>query len=410
MDIKDLPVQEIADLFERDPAEIEQAYQAWYQLRAGRKRSGWNRAIVPDIRLLAGLSNLSTASVSNFLRNKPGTLSKIKSQRLAALTEMLGYVPSSAAQSLSGRSTNAIGIAAPLSSISPNFYLEILSGIKEEVEVCGYQQFIFDVTTEVARTEFFSSMPFLGIVDGLIVIGLFIEENRLSTLNRHKLPIAVVHNRLLSPPVVSNVLTKDEIAFQNLIDHHLIKHHGYQKLALVTLATSNPLKMGEHGRPDWSRKARINAYRDALELNGIPFDERLVIEVEEHSFKSGYEAFDHIEELNQVLPPGDRVQAIVCTSDMLAAGVLTAARRKGKEVPVTGFDNLPLAELLDITTVDQRAKDVGSLAFRHLFEALAHRSRNDELPPLVEEGINMQAVVRCSCSCPHQKELLLAGI
>ncbi len=409
MDIKDLPIQEIADLFERDPAEIEQAYQAWYQFRAGRKRSGRRRVLVPDIRLLAGLSSLSTASVSNFLRNKPGTLSEIKSQRLASLTEMLGYVPSSAAQSLSGRYTNAIGIVAPLSSISPEFYLEILSGIKDEAVEHGYQQFIFNVTTEEARDEFFSTMPFLGIVDGLIAIGLFIEENHLRILNRHKLPIAVVHNRLLSPPVVSNVITKNELAFQNLIDYHLIKHHGYRKLALVTLATLNPLKMGTLGRPDWSRMARINAYNDALELNGIPFDDRLVIEVGEHSFKNGYEAFDYIEELNQVLPPDGRVEAVVCTSDTLAAGILTAARRKGKKVPVTGYDNLPVAELLDITTVDQRAKDAGSLASRHLFEALSHRSRNNELPPLVEEEITMQAVLRCSCSCPHEEELLYAG-
>ncbi|GMQ79375.1 MAG: LacI family DNA-binding transcriptional regulator [Anaerolineae bacterium] len=396
MDIKDLPVKEVADLYERDPVEIEQVYQAWFQHRAGRKRT-----LVPDIRLLASLSNLSTASVSNFLRNKPGSLSETNSRRLAALVDLLGYVPSSAAQSLRGRNTNAIGIAAPLSSISPDFYLEILSGIKVEAEQCGYQQLIFDVTTEEARDDFFGTLPFLGIVDGLIAIGLFINENRLRILNRYKLPIAVVHNRLVSPPVVTNVLTENESAFQDLIDHHLIKHHGYRKLALVTLGTSNPLKMGDAGRPDWSRNARINAYRDALQLNDIPFDERLMFEVCEHSFKEGYKAFNDIEKLNQVLPPDDGVQAIVCTSDTLAAGVLTAARRKGKDVPVTGFDNLPLAELLDITTVDQRAKDVGSLAFRHLFEALAHRSRNDELPPLVEEGIKMQVVLRCSCRCPN---------
>ncbi len=396
VEIEELPVQEVADLYERDPVEIEQAYQAWFKLRAGRKRT-----LVPDIRLLASLSNLSTASVSNFLRNKPGTLSEIKSQRLAALVDLLGYVPSSAAQTLRGRNTNAIGIAAPLSIISPEFYLEILSGIKAEAEMRGYQQIIFNVTSEEARDDFFSAMPFLGIVDGLIAIGLFIDENRLRILNRYKLPIAVVHNRLGSPPVVTNVLTESEGTFQDLIDQHLIKHHGYRKLALVTLATSNPLKMGDAGRPDWSRKARINAYKDALQLNNIPFDERLMFEVDEHSFKEGYRAFKEIEKLNQVLPPDERIQAIVCTSDTLAAGVLTAARRKGKNVPVTGFDNLPLAELLDITTVDQRAKDVGRLAFSHLYNALSHRKRNDDLPPLVEEGINMQTVLRRSCQCPN---------
>jgi hypothetical protein len=117
----ELPVEEIAQLYGRDPLEIRDAYEEWFDLRRGRQRP-----TAPDIRLLASLSNLSTTSVSNFLRNKPGSLSAINAQRMAQLIEMVGYVPSSAAQSLRGRQTNVIGIALPLSSVSPDFYLEIL--------------------------------------------------------------------------------------------------------------------------------------------------------------------------------------------------------------------------------------------------------------------------------------------
>jgi DNA-binding LacI/PurR family transcriptional regulator len=64
-----------------------------------------------------------------------------------------------------------------------------------------------------------------------------------------------------------------------LIDQHLIRQHGYRRLALVTLSSSNPLKMGEADRPDWTRTTRIQAYEDALRANEIPVDEKLIFEV-----------------------------------------------------------------------------------------------------------------------------------
>ncbi|MGD8585001.1 MAG: LacI family DNA-binding transcriptional regulator [Chloroflexota bacterium] len=396
MSNEEIPVQAIADLLERKPKEIKRVYDEWLASRKGRKDP-----LVPDIKLLASLTGLSTASVSNHLRNKPGSLSEGKAQRLSQLIELVGYVPSSAAQSLRGRHSNVIGIAVPLSTVSPDFHLEVLSGIKREADLLGYQQFIFDVTTIEARDEFFGSMPFLGIVDGLIVIGLYIDEARLRILNRHRLPIAVVNNLLTDPPVVGNVLSPDERALQELIDRHLIKHHGYRRIALVGLELANPLKMGDPQRGDWIRTGRARAYREALRLNGIEYDENLVVRVAGHTFEDGYQAYRRIREKNRSLPAGDQIEAVVCTSDTLAAAVLSAGRRNGTQLPVTGFDNLPLAELLDITTVDQRAKDVGRLAFRHLYNAMSYQKRKGALPEPVSEGIPTTPVIRSSCGCAH---------
>ena len=123
----DLPLSEIAILLGRDPADVEIVYHAWLD--------GWqarNRAIVPDIKLLAALSGLSTASVSNFLRSKSGSISQANADRLAQLVDWVGYVPRGAAQNLREQRRRVVGIAALLSSISPGFYLEIISGAKCE--------------------------------------------------------------------------------------------------------------------------------------------------------------------------------------------------------------------------------------------------------------------------------------
>jgi hypothetical protein len=77
MQVRDseLPIEEIAELYDRDPLEIEAAYEEWFDLRRGRQRT-----TAPDMRLLASLSGLSTTSVSNFLRNKAGSLSEINAR------------------------------------------------------------------------------------------------------------------------------------------------------------------------------------------------------------------------------------------------------------------------------------------------------------------------------------------
>ena len=389
-----LPLAEIAELFGRDQAEIDNFYQTWL---ANRQKK--NRPIVPDIKLLAGLSGLSTASISNFMRQKQGSVSEAKSIQLAKLVDIVGYVPSSAAQNLRKRQRHTIGIALPLSSISPHFYLEILSGIQKEADILGYDQLIFDVNTEIARDEFFDTMPFLGIVDGLIAVGLHIDKSRLTILERQHVPITTIHNRLNHPAVVANIIPISENALQDMVDHHLVKKHGYRRLALVTLGTVNALKMGDSVREDWTRIARIHAYKTALRLNGITPDNSLIFTVNAHSTADGYDAFERIRQHNAMVAPDERIQAVVCTSDTLAAAILMAARRANIELPVTGFDNLPLAELLDITTIEQRAQKVGQLAFRHLYNAIIYQKRTGKFPPPVEEEVDMRMIVRSSCGC-----------
>ncbi len=394
--MENLPLTEIAELFSRNPVEIETFHQTWLANRQKR-----NRPIVPDLKLLAGLSGLSTASISNFMQQKQGSVSKAKADRLAKLVDMVGYVPSSAAQNLRKRQRHTIGIALPLSSISPHFYLEILSGIQKEADMLGYDQLIFDVNTEAARDEFFETMPFLGIVDGLIAIGLHIDPSRLTILERQHVPITAVHNRLNHPAVAANIIPSSERALQNLIDHHLIKEHGYRRLALVTLDTANPLKMGDTAREDWTRIARINAYKEALRLNDIALDDSCIFTVDEHSIAAGHSAFERIRQHNEALAVDKQIQAVVCTSDTLAAAIYTAARRENIQLPVTGFDNLPLAELLDITTIEQRAQKVGQLAFRHLYNAIIYQKRTGQFPSPEEEEVDMRMIVRSSCGCPQ---------
>lgn len=388
-------IQEIAELFERDPQEVEADYQKWLA-----DRHKYHQPLKPNTKLLKALSGLSPASISNYLQNKPG-LKEENRKRLEKLIKLVGFTPSRSAQSLHKQHRNTLGVVLPLTSISPAFYLEILNGVKQKTTFFGLNQLIFDVTTLEERDEFFDKMPFLDMVDGLIVVGLFMDEAWLRKLDQAQVPVVLIHNRLIQPPVVANIFSHEETALQYLVEH-LITGHGYQRLALVRLNPANPLKMGS-AQPDWNRQARNLAYQEALQRHGLAATE-WVFEVQEHSFSEGARAFELIRQFNCDRPETEQIQAVVCTSDTLAAAVLVTSQQAGMPLAVTGYDNLALANLHNITTVDQKALKIGMTAVEQLAKALDYQRRRGILPTLEEmelglELIRTEPVIRTSCGC-----------
>lgn len=80
--------------------------------------------------------------------------------------------------------------------------------------------------------------------------------------------------------------------------------------------------------------------------------------------------------LSNLLTSGRAPQGVVCYNDATALGVLEAARDRGLSVPedlaVIGYDGSPPAGYagVDLTTVDQRARELGVMAARLLLERI----------------------------------------
>jgi LacI family transcriptional regulator len=71
---------------------------------------------------------------------------------------------------------------------------------------------------------------------------------------------------------------------------------------------------------------------------------------------------------------GDRPTAVFGASDVLALGAMEAARNAGLSIPndiaIAGFDDIPVAKLLGLTTVRQPEFDLGALAAETLVRRL----------------------------------------
>ena len=116
---------------------------------------------------------------------------------------------------------------------------------------------------------------------------------------------------------------------------------------------------------------RLTGYRQGLDLGGIRLrDERIV--VGPATFDGGVAAFHRIWE------DGLRPTAILAMSDVMAIGVMWAAREVGLKVPadlsIVGFDDLDVASHSNppLTTVHQPIREKGEEAARLLLRMIAN--------------------------------------
>ena len=129
---------------------------------------------------------------------------------------------------------------------------------------------------------------------------------------------------------------------------------------------------------------RCQGYRDALQAYSLTFDPAWLV------------AAKTPEDYADFIRRSARPRAAVCANDATAAKLLDAAAGAGVRVPqalaVVGFDNIPLAEALSLTTVAQPSREIGLQAARLLLSRIG----GDASPPQ-RRLLPTRLVVRGSC-------------
>ena len=169
-----------------------------------------------------------------------------------------------------------------------------------------------------------------------------------------------------------------------IIDH-LVRVHGHKRIAFVRGPQAND-----------EAQCRFDAYLEALELNGLACDERLIAPGD-FMPTSGREAVQRFSKIRGMLLTD--LDAIVASNDGMAIGVLHALEEAGiavaEQVAVTGFDDAEEAGLTtpQLTTVRQPFAKIGQQAARNVVEWMQTGTR----PGLTE--VPAEVVVRRSCGC-----------
>src|SRR5690606_27225031 len=175
------------------------------------------------------------------------------------------------------------------------------------------------------------------------------DEPALQIAKRRGIPMVVMEGP--APEGAGSLDIDDTAATVQLIQH--LRELGHERIGTVTLpfgveADTRVITREETTRAAWTP---IHHRLDAFQIAGV--EPCVIIESHASMVEAGIAA-GHL-----ALAHESRPTAIVCQSDLLAGGVILAAKEKGLSVPddlsVTGFDGLDLPWMAphEVTTMKQ---------------------------------------------------------
>lgn len=341
-----------------------------------------NRPTLADVATAAGVS-VSTASLAF---SGAGPIAPETRDRVHAAAAELGYAgPNPLGRSLrSGRSgIVAVVIGDQLRrSFRDPVSIQVLDGLVGALGTMGLGVLLVPATA--AEDGSLQVDPLLASAPmdvAVLIWGVRNGDPTLTALLHRGIPLVIGEGPHIDDiPVVG---IQDRRGTAALVEH--LKDLGHTRIATVTLPLRHPRRAGVVGpdrlaEVDWIPTAhRLEGMRDA----GVT--PTVIVETAGSLVEEGQVAG------RTVLDVADPPTAVVAQSDLLAAGVLIAARDLGLRVPqdvsVAGFDGLDLPWLAPhvLTTVVQPLAAKG--------EAIAHAVQQllaGQVPPAVELEVELR--------------------
>jgi LacI family transcriptional regulator len=336
---------------------------------------------VATLEEVARLAGVSRSTVSRVINGHPNVSAETKARVLAAI-EKLSYRPHPIARSLATKRTKLLAMLIPESVnklFSDQFFAILLQGAVQACNIHGYQMVLALFDDPRRQEELYANLLQNGYVEGAVVASAPPDDPVIQALRADGIPAVAVGKQPGLPYV-----DVDNYGGARMATEHLLQL-GYRRIATIT-GPLNHLHVQD----------RLAGYRDALEAHGIPYDEALVVE-------GGFTEVGAMAALSRLLPL--RPEAIFVQSDTMAAGVLRALRSQNLRIPediaIVGFDDIPLASLLDppLTTVRQPIRLLGFMAVELLLDLLNGQGNQERRKTLFP----VELVVRSSCGVTRRE-------
>lgn len=330
------------------------------------------------IRDVAKFAGVGVGTVSRVINNSSAVSEATRRKVLQAIQE-LDYVPNIMARRLSTGRTMTIGVIAPF--FTRQSVVERLRGIESVLAHSPYDLNIFNVETKIRKQSSFQDIPRRERVDGLLIITLTPDESELQRLVDSEIPTVAIDADV---PLVSRIVI-DDIAGGMQATQHLIGL-GHRRIGFISGEREDLLGNG-------SAIDRYTGYIKALKNAGIPFNN-------DYQLEGGHSRYEGYTMAKRLLLLPDPPTAIVAATDTHAMGVLRAAQETNTNVPyelsLIGYDDIEVAEYLNLTTIRQPLFESGKLGMELLLAEI-------ESPPETPSCIYLptKVVVRGTTAVPR---------
>jgi DNA-binding LacI/PurR family transcriptional regulator len=305
-----------------------------------------------NIKKIAKLANVSIATVSRVVNNRPGVRKEIR-EKIEKIIKETNYRPNQMARGLVQKKSNVIGLLIPRFD---GYYSERAEAV---LRVCNQND--YSVMIASAVEEYGGELDSLKLlyekhIEGLIFFSAHYTPRHKELMKRISEQIPVVFVDMAEEDLNIPSILQDNYDGARKAMKYLIQC-GHRKIAFI----SSPYS-------DKEAVKRQHAYVDTLKEEGIKINEKYIREGT-YSIDSGYREMGNILKLSK-----DRPTAVFCANDNMAIGAINCLKANGLEVPgdmsVVGFDDILIAKhfIPALTTVRQDQEAIGTQAAELLIE------------------------------------------
>ena len=300
----------------------------------------------PTVSDVADVAGVSRQTVSNVL-NAPELVRPETRERVQAAIHTLGYRPHASARRLRTQKSSTIGIRLdPITQdgISGSILDRFLHALTEQADRQGLRMLLFTASGPDDEIEQFRRLSDAADVDAFVLTSTFHGDPRTEWLIEHGQSFVTFGRPWgiddMTDPQHLWVDVDGRAGVRDATSYLLSR--GLRRIAFVGWPSGS-------GTGDDRREGWLDAMRDG---SGLAEDElrRLDAAVED-VVPFGAEAIRRLE------AEAGPIEGVVCASDSLALGVLTAT---GGRLPVVGYDDTPVAASLGFSSVGQQLDEVAA--------------------------------------------------
>ena len=329
---------------------------------------------------VAKAAGVSITTVSRVLNDSDHPVSEEARQRVLEAVAALDYSPSALARAMITQRTRVIGLI--VEDNQDPFFAAIVRGAEDVARMMG---FLVIVCNSDRQPE--------------------IELQYLHTLNDHRVDgIIFTGGGLTDPEFVQEVTKLLEIVRSR---NCAVVALGQQPFPCVLVSNDNTMAVRDatqyllqlgHRRISYisgprittTTNLRLKGYCQALEENGIPCDESLILEGD-YTLEAGQRSAQRVLEM-EPLPT-----AILASNDQMAIGCTIALKAAGLSIPadisIMGVDDIRATQSVDppLTTVSLHMYELGASGIEYLVKC-----RNGEIDDTFRHTVKHEIIIRQS--------------
>lgn len=235
-----------------------------------------------------------------------------------------------------------------------NFGYDIVLGFRQAAFKNKWAVDVVTMTSELQREQTYDVFMLKNAYSGALVLGLNMDDPWFADFQNTKIPAVLFDAHIQRNTSIAYIGTDNYEGIDMAVEH--LSNLGHKKIAFLN-GTKTSLAAVQ----------RYESFKDSVKMRGLEFDEDLVDNVD---FYEGL-----VEEPAKRLL-ANRPTAMICGNDIIASKIVDYCRNNNIRIPedlsVIGFDNVPVAETLKITSVNQNRLELGKSGFVTLSALLQH--------------------------------------